>query len=203
MACSEAATLDNETTVGEGPCPDGRSLGPTHRACQLRRLRIELIQIGESPPDRESQLRAGTQPRVRRQGAMDLDEGAGRNVVAIKKPSSEGRRSIRVLAFSRDHIGPRCRQPKRWSRSGGTYPAEPPPAGSTQIKDAKVKARVSLDTYDAALAIRLGANQEDLLTSLPSNTEACVTSFVFPLRNAFAVAAVVRRKLRRVSMREL
>jgi hypothetical protein len=158
----------------------------------LRRLRIERVEIGQTPADGECQLRAGAQPCMGGQCAMDLNESAGREVVVIEELSRKGRCSIRVLAFNCERIGSTCRQLERRCRGGRADPAEPSSASAPEIEDAEVEAGVRLDTDDTALAHRLGANQERLLTSLP--TSATV---------ATPVAAVVRRKLRRVNMREL
>ena len=130
------------------------------------------------------------------QRAMDLNQSAVREAVVIQELASEGRRPIRILTLNGEHIGSRCRQPKRWGRGRRADSTEPSSTGPAEIEDPEMKTRVRLDADDAVFAHRLGANQGALLISLPANTEACVNSFVFSSRDALAFS-------RRVTMREL
>ena len=59
-----------------------------------------------------------------------------------------------------------------------------------------MQAGVGFHAHDTTLFRRPGASQEDLLTSLPANTEACVNSFVFPVRGVLALSTNSNSPLR-------
>jgi hypothetical protein len=110
---------------------------------------------------------------MRRQRAVHPHMGSASDAVMFEELSGEPGRPTCIVAVHHEVVGLRRGQEQRRRRGRSADSAKPPAGRPPEIEDSEVQPGVRLDTYGAAFAAGLRANQESLLSSVPPMTEAC------------------------------
>jgi hypothetical protein len=108
-------------------------------------LRRQVEELRQRTRDGERQLRPGSEPRMTRKSAMDVQPHAAIDPVMRQEPRCEIGGSPRVLTADRHAPGASGRHEQRRGRRGGAEAAEPPPTRAPKIEDAEMQPRRRLD----------------------------------------------------------
>ena len=117
---------------------------PTARA-SARASRLDAVELGERPRNRERELRPRAKPDMGRQRAVDVHGSAAAEIVVGEEQAREFAGAFGVFAVRRERVGARRRHEECRSCRGRANAAEPAPARASQIEHAEVQSRRSLD----------------------------------------------------------
>ena len=144
VAIRASSAFDDETAILERPGADRGTLASADGARQRARIALHAIELGERAGHSERELRPRAEPDMRRQ-RCGRGRSATAKVVVGEEQAGELAGALGVFPIAHERIGGRSRHEERRPRRGGANAAEPSPARASQIEDAEVQARRSLD----------------------------------------------------------